>query len=180
MTTSSDAEPVGEQAGDRRELGAKLGAKRDDRGRRATDLGGKEILLDGHERMSANDFEDVRSVAARVERDPDPYAIVAALLHDTVEKSSMTWDDLRAAGADDRLIALVDALTARDGEPEHEYLRRAAADPLTLRIKRADLIDKFDLRQRSILNDDAQRMTEQRARPRLAILEELAIRHGTA
>src|ERR1700760_2319194 len=77
-------------------------------------------------------IDHVRSVAARMAHDPDPYAVLAALLHDTVEKSSMTWDDLRAARADERLIALVDALTERDVEPEHEYLSRAAADPLTL------------------------------------------------
>jgi (p)ppGpp synthase/HD superfamily hydrolase len=121
-------------------------------------------------------IDHVRSVAARMVTDPDPYAVLAALLHDTVEKSSMTWDDLRAAGADDRLVALVDALTERDGEPEEEYLGRAAADPLTLRIKRADITDKLDLGELIILGEDARRTMEDRARRRLALLEELALR----
>ena len=104
-------------------------------------------LADGDDRNHSGVLfiDHVRSVATRMQNDPDPYAVLAALLHDTVEKSSMTWDDLRAAGADDRLVALVDALTERDDEPEEEYLGRAAADPLTLRIKRADITDKLDL-----------------------------------
>jgi (p)ppGpp synthase/HD superfamily hydrolase len=125
-------------------------------------------------------IDHVRSVAARMVHDPDPYAVLAALLHDTVEKSSMTWDDLRSAGADERLIALVDALTERDVEPEHEYLSRAAADPLTLRIKRADITDKLDLRELGTLTAEARRTMEARAQHRLALLEEMARRHAAA
>jgi (p)ppGpp synthase/HD superfamily hydrolase len=79
-------------------------------------------------------IDDVRRVAARFESDPDGYAVPTALLHDTVEKTEMDWDALRAAGADDRLIGLLDALTERDHESEQDYLIRSAADPLTLRI----------------------------------------------
>jgi hypothetical protein len=38
---------------------------------------------------------------------------------------------------------VVDALAERDGEDEVAYLGRCAADPLALRIKRADIADKF-------------------------------------
>ena len=71
-------------------------------------------------------IDHVRRVAARLESDPDPYVVPAALLHDTVERTTMQWADLRAAGADDRLILLVDVLTERDGEPERDYLSRCA------------------------------------------------------
>jgi hypothetical protein len=55
----------------------------------------------------------------------------------------MEWSDLIGAGADDRLITVVDPLTERDGEDEVAYLARSAADPLALWIKRADIADKF-------------------------------------
>ena len=116
----------------------------------------------------------VRNVAARLEDDPDDYAVVAALLHDTVEKSRMEFADLRTAGADDRLIGLVDALTERTGEPERSYLARCAADPLALRIKRADIADKFDTAQRADLTSVQRRDLLRRARRRLAILESFA------
>ena len=67
----------------------------------------------------------------------------AALLHDAVEKTSLSWDDLREAGADGRLLAGIDALTERVGESIAAYLARCAADPLALRIKRYDLTDKL-------------------------------------
>jgi (p)ppGpp synthase/HD superfamily hydrolase len=119
-------------------------------------------------------IDHVRSVAARMEDDPDPYAMPAALLHDTVEKSRMTWDDLRDAGADDRLIALVDALTEREGESEESYLSRAAVDPLALRIKRADIADKLHMRTLSLLADTHRQAVETRARRRLSRLESIA------
>jgi len=53
------------------------------------------------------------------------------------KKGSFGWSDLRAAGADARLLGVVDALTERDGGPEQVYLRRCASDPLAPRIKRA-------------------------------------------
>jgi (p)ppGpp synthase/HD superfamily hydrolase len=119
-------------------------------------------------------IDHVRSVATRMQDDPDPYAVPAALLHDTVEKSWMTWDDLREAGADDRLIALVDALTERDGESEESYLSRAATDPLALRIKRADIADKLHMHVLELLADTHRQAVESRARRRLSILESMA------
>ena len=93
-------------------------------------------LAHGEDRTKAGTrfIDHVRSVAARMGDDPDPYAIVAALLHDSVEKGCFGWGDLWAAGADSRLLEIVDALTERDGEPEMVYLGRCAADPLALRI----------------------------------------------
>jgi (p)ppGpp synthase/HD superfamily hydrolase len=54
-------------------------------------------------------IEHVRRVAAQMHDNPDDRAVVAALLHNTVEKGSLEWDDLRQAGAEDQVIAVVDA-----------------------------------------------------------------------
>jgi (p)ppGpp synthase/HD superfamily hydrolase len=125
-------------------------------------------------------IDHVRSVAARMRGDPDPHAVPAALLHDAVEKGAISWDDPRAAGANERLIAVVDALTKRDSESEDGSLARAATDPLALRIKHADITDKLDLRGRSILCEQARRAIEDRARRRLVRLEAIAAQHGSA
>ena len=119
-------------------------------------------------------IDHVRRVADRVKDDPDPYAVPAALLHDTVEKGGVSWEELRAAGADDRLIKLVDALTERPGEPERGYLARAADDPLALRLKRADIRDKLDGSLGESLTEDQRRRIHERARRRLDLLERLA------
>jgi (p)ppGpp synthase/HD superfamily hydrolase len=124
-------------------------------------------------------IEHVRRVAERVRNDPDNYAVPAALLHDTVEKGSMEWADLRAAGVDDRLLEVVDALTERDGEAERDYLARCAADPLALRIKRADILDKLDISDRAELTEAERRRVQTRARRRLDLLNQLATElHG--
>ena len=49
--------------------------------------------------------------------------------------------DLRAAGFPEPVIAAVDALTRRPDEPGDNYYARVAADPLALRVKRADIAD---------------------------------------
>jgi hypothetical protein len=41
------------------------------------------------------------------------------------------------------VLALVDALTHREGESLEDYLLRCASDPTALLIKRADLHDKL-------------------------------------
>jgi NADPH:quinone reductase-like Zn-dependent oxidoreductase len=117
-------------------------------------------------------IDHVRSVARRMERDPDPYAAPAALLHDSVEKGSISWQDLRDAGADDRLVAIIDALSERDGESEASYLTRAASEPLALRIKRADIADKLDQRILVTLSEPDRLAIQERAQRRLALLED--------
>src|SRR5262245_15427961 len=101
----------------------------------------------GHDRTKSGVLfiEHVRRVAGQLRDDPDPYAMPAALLHDVVEKTSIEFVDLRVAGADDRLVGVVDALTERDDEPLEEYLLRCVANPLALRVKRADITDKLEL-----------------------------------
>ena len=122
-------------------------------------------------------IEHVRRVAARVAGDPDPRAVPAALLHDVIEKGSAQWADLRAAGADDRLIAVIDALTERENEHEDDYLARCAADPLALRIKRADVRDKLTIDPATTLGTGPLAMLHTQARQRLDLLERLSRQH---
>ena len=62
-----------------------------------------------------------------------------AVLHDVVEDTAVTLDDLRAQGFAETLVRAVDALTKRPGEPLAESMARVAADPLALIVKHADL-----------------------------------------
>ena len=121
-------------------------------------------------------IDHVRRVAAQMREDPDAYAVPAALLHDSVEQGSITWADLRDAGADDRLIELIDALTERIDEQEADYFARCAADPLALRIKRADICDKFEVLHEAGLPDHHRDELWSRAVRRLSMLESLVTR----
>jgi (p)ppGpp synthase/HD superfamily hydrolase len=67
-----------------------------------------------------------------------PHAQMAGLLHDVVEDTDVTLDDLREAGYPDDVIRAVDSVTRRDNETYMAMIRRAAADPLGRRVKIAD------------------------------------------
>lgn len=70
---------------------------------------------------------------------------IAALLHDTVEDTHITFADLHEAGFSDAVIAAVRALTKNDGETRQDAARRAAADPIARQVKLADVADNMDL-----------------------------------
>ena len=72
---------------------------------------------------------------------------MAAVLHDVVEDTAYTLDDLRQMGYPEDVLQAVDRLTRRDDETYEQYVERAAADPLARRVKLADLEDNMDLRR---------------------------------
>ena len=83
-----------------------------------------------------------------------------AVLHDVVEDTSVTLDDLRAQGFDEALVLAVDALTKRAGEPLAESMARVAADPLALVVKHADLAHNANpVRQAALPPETSRRLT---------------------
>ncbi|MFD0559497.1 HD domain-containing protein [Stackebrandtia endophytica] len=64
---------------------------------------------------------------------------MAALLHDVVEDTEATIDDLAGHGVPEPVLTLVEALTKRDGETYEDYLARVVAVPGAALVKRADI-----------------------------------------
>lgn len=79
-------------------------------------------------------------VAARLTGD-DAQAV--GWLHDVVEDTPVTLDDLRR-DFPDHVVAAVDALTRRPDEQPDDYYARVARDPLAVRVKLADVADNSD------------------------------------
>jgi GTP diphosphokinase / guanosine-3',5'-bis(diphosphate) 3'-diphosphatase len=69
---------------------------------------------------------------------------IAAALHDVVEDSEWTLDDLRREGFEEAVIEAVDALTRREGEAYLDYVDRAGANKIARMVKLADLRDNGD------------------------------------
>lgn len=69
------------------------------------------------------------------------WAQMAAVLHDVIEDTPVTADDLRAAGCPAVVVTAVIALSKLPGEPLEASMARAAADPIALVVKRADIAD---------------------------------------
>jgi guanosine-3',5'-bis(diphosphate) 3'-pyrophosphohydrolase len=74
-----------------------------------------------------------------------PHERIAAVLHDIVEDTPTTFDDLVAEGFAPEVVAAVRALTKTDGEKRIEAAHRAAADPVARAVKLADVADNMDL-----------------------------------
>ena len=70
---------------------------------------------------------------------------MAAVLHDTVEDTTVTLVDLRDAGFPPEVLDAVEALTKKRGESRIEAAHRAAKNPISLVVKLADVTDNMDL-----------------------------------
>lgn len=70
---------------------------------------------------------------------------LAALLHDVVEDSDLTLDDLRDEGLPESVLAALALLTHQAGEDYEDYVRRIADNPLARKVKLADLADNMRL-----------------------------------
>lgn len=83
-------------------------------------------------------------VMARVER---PAEKIVAILHDVVEDTDWTFEDLRKEGFPEEILGALDCLTKREGEDYQKLVGRAAGNPLARRVKVSDLEDNMDLRR---------------------------------
>ncbi|HEX6800121.1 MAG TPA: HD domain-containing protein [Ktedonobacterales bacterium] len=68
---------------------------------------------------------------------------IAAVLHDVIEDTACTLDDLRRAGYGEHIIAALDHLTHRDDETYAAYIERVKDDLLARRVKLADLAENL-------------------------------------
>lgn len=104
--------------------------------------------------------ERVASHAARLiaeeklNQDESASVLAAAWLHDTVEDTELTLDDLRRYRFPEEVVSLVGLLT-RDVSDE-EYYERIRGHRLALLTKLADLADNADPERLKVLDQTAQ------------------------
>lgn len=86
---------------------------------------------------------------------------IAAVLHDVVEDTDVTLDDLRAAGIGEDVVAAVDCLSKRDGEALEDYFCRIVPNDIAVEVKFADMRHNSDATRWSDgLRDKAAENTE--------------------
>ena len=90
-------------------------------------------------------------------------AQTVAVLHDVVEDTPVTLDDLRQAGFSEGVLAAVQCVTHRKDEPYADYVVRCKGNEVARRVKLADLGDNARL-DRTILRP--QRLQQDLARIR--------------
>ncbi len=83
----------------------------------------------------------------------DPLARIVAALHDVVEDTSVTFDDLRAEGFAREVLDALKLVTHDKATPYADYVIAAKANPIARAVKLADLEDNSD-RSRTMLRAD--------------------------
>lgn len=73
------------------------------------------------------------------------HAQIAAVLHDVVEDSSVTLEQLAQQGFAPEVLQAIHALTKLPGETRLQAAQRAAADPVAREVKLADNAENMDL-----------------------------------
>lgn len=70
---------------------------------------------------------------------------IVAVLHDVVEDTTVTLDDLRKRGYSNDVVAAIDAISKRKGETYWAYIDRVKVNDLARKVKLADLTHNSDL-----------------------------------
>ncbi|CAN1209607.1 HD domain protein [Tumidithrix helvetica PCC 7403] len=70
---------------------------------------------------------------------------IVAVLHDAIEDSELTFENLRSEGLPEILIEAIAAITKIQGEAYETYLERVIANPIALRVKIADVTHNLDI-----------------------------------
>lgn len=70
---------------------------------------------------------------------------ICAVLHDVVEDSDITFDDLRKEGFSEAVLAVLDCLTKREDESYDAFIDRILTNETACHVKLADLRDNMNL-----------------------------------
>jgi len=80
-----------------------------------------------------------------------PIEKTVAILHDVVEDTAWTFQDLKREGFSAPVIEALKCVTKKSGEAYEDFVQRSASNLLACRIKLADLEDNMDLRRMSAI-----------------------------
>ena len=89
------------------------------------------------------------------EQMPDELTAAAALLHDVVEDTPYTLDDLRSQGFPETVIDALELLTHREGISYFDYVAAIKLNPIARQVKMADLRHNSDLTRLDVVDSRA-------------------------
>ena len=86
---------------------------------------------------------------------------VIALLHDVVEDTNTTYEELRNAGISERAIDAIKVLTKVPGQTFEEYKKGVLNSKDAMIVKKADLLHNTDIRRlKGVSEKDLERMAK--------------------
>ncbi len=72
---------------------------------------------------------------------------IVGVLHDVIEDTTWTLEQLSTEGFSDEIINAVDAMSRRDNESYDNYILRLQENSIAIRVKINDLTDNMDIRR---------------------------------
>lgn len=93
----------------------------------------------------------------------DEKATIVALLHDVIEDTDYTFEDLRSAGFDNEIIEALKLMTHDDSVPYMEYVTAIKSNPIASAVKLADLEHNSDLSRLDVIDEKALKRKEKYA-----------------
>lgn len=94
----------------------------------------------------------------------DEDTTIVALLHDVVEDTEYTIEDLAAMGFNDNVIAAIKLMTHADGVPYMDYVVKIKDNPIAKVVKLADLAHNSDISRMDIIDETAKERVEKYAK----------------
>lgn len=94
----------------------------------------------------------------------DEDTTVVALLHDVVEDTHYTIDNLAAMGFNDRILDAIQLMTHDDDVPYMDYVEKIKENPIAKAVKLADLAHNSDITRLDAIDEKAKARVEKYAR----------------
>jgi len=85
----------------------------------------------------------------------DEATTVVALLHDVVEDTELTFEDLEKQGFGGEIISALKLLTHNDDTPYMDYVAKIKNNKIATKVKLADLRHNSDLSRLSVVDEKA-------------------------
>lgn len=85
----------------------------------------------------------------------DEISTVCALLHDVVEDSQITFENLLQMGFPHEVIEVLKLLTHEKSVPYMQYVEKIATNPIAKKVKIADLRHNSDLTRLNVVDETA-------------------------
>jgi (p)ppGpp synthase/HD superfamily hydrolase len=101
----------------------------------------------------------------------DEDTTVVALLHDVVEDTHYTLEDLAAMGFSRQVLDAIGLMTHTDGVPYMDYVAKIKENPIARAVKLADLHHNSDLTRLDTVDDKAKARAQKYAQA-IALLKE--------
>lgn len=95
-------------------------------------------LHEGQKHKISGDDYITHPIAVSSKFEDEPHKI-AAILHDTVEDTDLTLNDLRNIGLDENTVQCIDILTHKDDQTYLDYILLTKKNEMSKRIKIEDL-----------------------------------------